>query len=75
MVLRYRQIGPDDFPDKGSHGGHCNIRACQKPGAYYYNDCTDSYYCSHCAHKLNKANRDSGRDICTYDEDGSMEQP
>lgn len=75
MVLRYRDIREGDNPDKGSHGGSCNTRACMRPNsAYHYNECTDSYYCRRCAENLNRANADCGHDICTFDEDGNKEQ-
>lgn len=76
MALRYREIREGDSPDKGSHGGSCNTRACMKPkSAFWYNECTDSYYCGRCADNLNEANYSSaGHAICTRDNDGSKEQ-
>lgn len=38
---------------KGRKGGFCNVTACQKPGAYYYNKSTQKYYCEHCASEIN----------------------
>lgn len=40
-------------PDKGLKGGHCNVTACQEPGAYYYNKSTRKYYCKYCADRIN----------------------
>lgn len=41
---------PDvDFSDKGQFAGHCNRRACKRPGAFFYNRGSMSHYCIHCA--------------------------
>lgn len=61
---RYREVEPGDHPDKGQMGGHCNTRACQKPGAVWYNTGTDSYYCSPCAVAINRVNRDIKPMLC-----------
>lgn len=62
---RYRNVGPQDHPDKGQMNGHCNRQACQEPRAVFYNTGTDSYYCPHCAHLINEGCRgtDLG-DLC-----------
>lgn len=39
--------------DKGIKGGSCNVTACQKPGAYYFNKSTEKYYCKECADEIN----------------------
>jgi hypothetical protein len=38
---------------KGLKGGWCNVTACQKPGANYYNKSTQKYYCEDCAREIN----------------------
>lgn len=40
-------------PDKGLKNGSCNLTACQKPGARYYNKSTRKYYCADCAREIN----------------------
>ena len=47
---------PDEKPDKGLKGGSCNRRACQAPGAMWFNHYTDKYYCRSCAHLINRGN-------------------
>jgi len=44
--------------DKGHYNGSCNRRACQKPGARFYNKGTNAYYCAECARLINDACRD-----------------
>lgn len=76
---RSREVQPSRQQDssrlKGKKGGHCNLTACQKPGAYYYNHGSMAYYCESCAHMLNRVNtRDSfvialGHPLCTLDPD------
>lgn len=39
---------------KGMAGELCNREACQKPGAYWYNNSTRMYYCAECAYLINK---------------------
>lgn len=46
----------DEKPDKGQKGGSCNRRACQAPGAMWFNHYTDKYYCQDCARLINRAN-------------------
>ena len=45
--------------DKGKPNGSCNRRACQRPGATWFNRGTQSYYCTDCAHMLNRDNPDT----------------
>jgi len=51
-------------PSKGKHGGNCNVTACQRPGAWFFNRGTNAYYCFDCAwdiHKFNtRPNSDDG---------------
>lgn len=42
-----------DKPDKGLKGGSCNVTACQRPGAHYFNKSTRKYYCAECAEEIN----------------------
>lgn len=41
--------------DKGLRGGTCNRRACDRPGATFYNRYTCAFYCPDCAEKINRA--------------------
>jgi hypothetical protein len=50
-------IGPNK-PDKGLKNGSCNVTACQRAGANWYNHSTRAYYCRPCALELNRANSD-----------------
>lgn len=57
---------------KGDYGGLCNIAACQKPDAIYYNHESQKYYCPVCAEKINKAHifdvekiDNDSHDLCT----------
>ncbi len=34
---------------KGKRAGNCNVTACQRPHAYFYNNVTNAYYCLDCA--------------------------
>jgi len=38
---------------KGVKNGNCNVTACQRPGATYYNKSTQAYYCADCAEAIN----------------------
>jgi len=40
-------------PDKGRKNGSCNVRACQAPGATFFNKSTRAYYCAGCAKEIN----------------------
>jgi len=50
--------------DKGLQNGSCNRRACQSPGATWFNIGTRAYYCQPCALKINRINADYGEPIC-----------
>lgn len=39
--------------DKGELGGSCNRRACQAPGANWFNRSTEKHYCESCARLIN----------------------
>lgn len=39
--------------DKGEKNGSCNLTACQRPGANYFNKSTRKYYCAACAREIN----------------------
>lgn len=39
--------------DKGEKNGSCNVTACQKPGATFFNKSTGKYYCQDCAKEIN----------------------
>lgn len=39
--------------DKGLQNGSCNLTACQKAGANYFNKSTMAYYCKECADEIN----------------------
>ncbi len=50
---------------KGKQDGNCNVTACQKPGATWWNTSTRAYYCLSCARDINYwSRRDEGYDIC-----------
>lgn len=50
---------------KGKQGGNCNVTACQRPGATWWNTSTRAYYCPHCAREINRWSRhDEGYEIC-----------
>jgi hypothetical protein len=58
---------------KGAYNGLCNRKACQLPGAQYYNHSTQLYYCATCAELINHANRMDaqrlyGHELCTKGE-------
>lgn len=38
---------------KGIKNGNCNVTACQKPNAIYFNKSTRKYYCKECADAIN----------------------
>ena len=48
-----RGVAPTKTPEKGLKAGNCNVTACQKPGAVYFNKSTRAYYCAHCAEEIN----------------------
>lgn len=50
---------------KGKRNGNCNVTACQKPGATWWNTSTRAYYCPHCAREINRwSKHDEGFEIC-----------
>ncbi|MDO8414843.1 MAG: hypothetical protein Q7S87_01380 [Agitococcus sp.] len=50
---------------KGKQDGNCNVTACQKPGATWWNTSTRAYYCANCASEINRwSKHDEGFDIC-----------
>lgn len=68
--LRLASITPKKA-DKGELYGSCNVTACQHPNlATWYNKSTEKYYCSHCARRINDANKDyareNGEHLCTH---------
>jgi hypothetical protein len=44
---------PEIKPDKGLENGTCNRKACQAPGANWYNHSTRAFYCGNCAEVIN----------------------
>lgn len=38
--------------DKGQEGGSCNRRACQAPGAIWFNHGSLAWYCEHCRKEI-----------------------
>jgi len=50
-------------PEKGQvYGGECNVTACNRRGAVYWNIGTQGLYCPECARKINYDDRK--RQIC-----------
>lgn len=41
---------------KGVKGENCNVTACQRPGAWFYNTGTRAYYCRQCAQDIARWN-------------------
>lgn len=39
--------------EKGTKGGKCNVTACQRQGAHFFNKSTMKYYCEDCAREIN----------------------
>lgn len=60
-LRNHHQDEPELKADKGQFNGSCNRKACQAPGATWFNDSTYRYYCASCAHSINEANRDWAR--------------
>lgn len=73
------EMPKEETPDpklKGVKGGNCNITACQKPNAIYYNHGSMAWYCPSCAKRLNAdpynkadAMKMFGHDLCTLNGD------
>lgn len=58
---------------KGVKDGNCNVTACQKPGASWWNTSTRRYYCGHCAREINRwSQHDEGYDICYTSEEAAI---
>jgi hypothetical protein len=50
---------------KGTRDGNCNVTACQKPKATWWNTSTRAYYCAYCAGEINRwSKHDEGYEIC-----------
>lgn len=63
--LTAKQLAKDKAKQKGIKGGNCNVTACQRPGAAWWNTSTRCYYCTACAREINRWSRhDEGYDIC-----------
>jgi hypothetical protein len=62
---------PELKADKGKKAGSCNRRACQAPGAVYWNRGSYAYYCGACARLINGDYRgDLGPEpLCSIDEE------
>lgn len=65
-------VGPNK-PDKGKRLGSCNVTACQRPGAFWYNKVMDAWYCTGCAREINYHPLDDGSYLCSIDEDAKTE--
>ncbi|SCW95463.1 hypothetical protein [Ancylobacter rudongensis] len=64
-----------DSPLKGALNGNCNLSACQRPGAAYFNTSTRAYYCRSCAESINGwAKRDAGFFICFLTQGAEADQ-
>jgi len=57
--------------DKGKYLGSCNRRACQKPGANWFNRTMNAHYCEPCAKLINYEPLPSGEYLCVKVEPGS----
>lgn len=51
----FKQKNP--VTNKGEEDGACNVTACQKPHASYYNKVMHKWYCRDCAIKIESAAR------------------
>lgn len=47
------KVMDEQLTPKGVKNGRCNVTACQKPGANYFNKSTKKYYCAECAREIN----------------------
>lgn len=65
-------VGPNK-PDKGKRLGSCNVTACQRPGAYWYNKVMNAWYCTSCAREINYRPLDDGSYLCSLDEKARQE--
>lgn len=58
---------------KGKRNGNCNVTACQRPGATWWNTSTRAYYCRSCADEINRWSRhDEDIEICYPSEFDAM---
>ena len=59
---------------KGKKNGNCNVTACQRPGATWWNVGTRAYYCEHCAKRINSDGcaRYNQPDLCYPSEEAAM---
>ena len=48
MPFNVSKLDQPEKPDKGQEGGSCNRRACQAPGAIWYNHGSYAWYCPGC---------------------------
>jgi hypothetical protein len=66
-----RYAEPELKADKGKKAGSCNRRACQQPGAVFYNRGSYAYYCGACARLINGDYQgDLGPEpLCSIDEE------
>ena len=56
----------DKVHPKGQYfNGSCNVTACQKPGAQYWNTSTRAFYCAKCAKQINEVLM-STPDLCVH---------
>lgn len=55
--LKQKGSDPNLHPQKGLFNGRCNITACQKPGAVFFNTGTNAYYCRECAADIHAGTR------------------
>lgn len=65
---------------KGTYLGNCNLTACQRPGATWWNFGSRSWYCRSCALMLNRENarwvqQDIGRPVLCEDRSIYLEYP
>lgn len=60
-------VGPNKA-DKGKRLGSCNVTACQRLGAYWYNKVINAWYCTSCAREINYRPLEDGTYLCSLDE-------
>lgn len=75
-TLRAPNLDQPLNPDKGLFNGSCNRRACQQPGATFWNPSTRAHYCRSCAGQINHANPEFPQwklvDVALRDEAGQV---
>jgi hypothetical protein len=59
--------------NKGLRLGSCNVTACQRPGAYWYNSVMKAWYCTSCAHEINYRPLPNGEYLCILNEEARKE--